>query len=322
MTTKIREFTQYRRKQIAELRPYIEGEDVSHVSISQEDAKAGSPKRGDMIARNPKNHADQWLVAHAYFLDNFEPLSAEQTQPLRVRVKPLVWEHHPTGLVASTGGNGEAYIIDTRTARHVYFLKGMDPNREYPSVEAAKTAAQADYERRILSALEPADPTPSSFYFPVPMPLDADGKGPASFERGEVRKLVFEVWDQDFHTHGTFDSLLDAIAHANRLNTSTERDVLAVENERLRKALKEILDLSERPYDEFPADWTDQIAACPECQRYKDHPIQQGICDYHRKPLYDRDNHNRHETSMLGYRAKSIAREALAARRVREGGQR
>ena len=96
-------FKQYRRKQIAELRPYIEGEDVSHVSISPEDAKAGSPKPGDMIARNPKNHADQWLVARDYFLDNFEALEAgaEQTRPVRVKVKPLVWEYHPAGLVAS-----------------------------------------------------------------------------------------------------------------------------------------------------------------------------------------------------------------------------
>ena len=67
------EFARYRRKQIAELRPYVPGEDLSGVSINPEDAKAGSPKPGDMIARNPKNHADQWLVAEQYFKDNFEP---------------------------------------------------------------------------------------------------------------------------------------------------------------------------------------------------------------------------------------------------------
>ncbi|MCK1503897.1 hypothetical protein [Bradyrhizobium sp. 18] len=68
------EFKQYRRKQIAELRPYLEGERLGFdVSVSAEDIKAGSPKVGDMIARNPKNHADQWLVAAAYFADNFEP---------------------------------------------------------------------------------------------------------------------------------------------------------------------------------------------------------------------------------------------------------
>lgn len=67
-------FKQYRRKQIAELRPYLEGEYMKDISISAEDRKAGSPRIGDMIARNPKNPADQWLVAAAYFADNFEPL--------------------------------------------------------------------------------------------------------------------------------------------------------------------------------------------------------------------------------------------------------
>ncbi len=69
------EFTQYRRKQIAELRPFIEGETLSErVSISVPDIENGSPKTGDMIARNPANHDDQWLVAKTYFEDNFESI--------------------------------------------------------------------------------------------------------------------------------------------------------------------------------------------------------------------------------------------------------
>jgi hypothetical protein len=67
------EFKQYRRSQIAELRPYTNGEVMDGISISAPDKEAGSPKPGDMIARNPKNHADQWLVAAQYFADNFEP---------------------------------------------------------------------------------------------------------------------------------------------------------------------------------------------------------------------------------------------------------
>lgn len=70
------EFKQYRRRQIAELRPYVAGEEIPiTVSISTEDLNAGSPKLGDMIARNPKNHADQWLVAAQYFADNFEEIT-------------------------------------------------------------------------------------------------------------------------------------------------------------------------------------------------------------------------------------------------------
>jgi hypothetical protein len=71
----MKEFKQYRRKQIAELRPFQDGEQLpTYVSISQADLDAGSPKVGDMIARNPKNHDDQWLVAAQYFQDNFEPI--------------------------------------------------------------------------------------------------------------------------------------------------------------------------------------------------------------------------------------------------------
>ena len=63
------------RVQIAELRPFQDGEQLpSFVSISQADLDAGSPKVGDMIARNPINYDDQWLVAAQYFRDNFEEL--------------------------------------------------------------------------------------------------------------------------------------------------------------------------------------------------------------------------------------------------------
>jgi hypothetical protein len=69
------EFKQYRRKQIAELRPYVPGEELDgRVSISAMDREAGSPKEGDMIARNPVAHGDQWLVSKDYFEANFEPV--------------------------------------------------------------------------------------------------------------------------------------------------------------------------------------------------------------------------------------------------------
>lgn len=68
------EFKKYRSSQIAELREYVPGEALESVSISAPDKDAGSPKIGDMIARNPANHDDQWLVAKAYFEVNFEPI--------------------------------------------------------------------------------------------------------------------------------------------------------------------------------------------------------------------------------------------------------
>ena len=63
----------YRRKGLSEMRPYVEGDAMLGISVSQPDKDAGSPKLGDMIARNPKNHEDQWLVAAKYFAENLEP---------------------------------------------------------------------------------------------------------------------------------------------------------------------------------------------------------------------------------------------------------
>jgi len=82
-------FKNYQRTQISEMREVtqsdiraFESDKAIHslidtqfkVSISDADLKNGSPKIGDMIARNPQNHNDQWLVAEEYFKNNFKPI--------------------------------------------------------------------------------------------------------------------------------------------------------------------------------------------------------------------------------------------------------
>jgi hypothetical protein len=68
-------FRDYRRKQIAQLAAWSPEFDMTNVSVSNVDKEAGSPKAGDMIARNPANHADRWLVAATYFAENFEEVT-------------------------------------------------------------------------------------------------------------------------------------------------------------------------------------------------------------------------------------------------------
>lgn len=65
------EFKKFRKSQIAEMRTWEIGDDVGAVSISTEDRLNGSPKAGDMIARNPKNHSDEWLVSGEFFAGNY-----------------------------------------------------------------------------------------------------------------------------------------------------------------------------------------------------------------------------------------------------------
>lgn len=67
------EWSRYRRTNIAEMRPYVLGESLDGVSVSEVD----DPENDlGMIARNPKNHEDQWYVARKYFGDNFEWLES------------------------------------------------------------------------------------------------------------------------------------------------------------------------------------------------------------------------------------------------------
>lgn len=68
------EFKQYRRNGVAEMRPYVPGEDLTGISVSGVDIVfgMGMPREGAMIARNPKDHKDQWLVAGKYFRENFD----------------------------------------------------------------------------------------------------------------------------------------------------------------------------------------------------------------------------------------------------------
>lgn len=83
------EFKNYRKKALTEMRPVSEADirafrsdrREAHsmrdhefkVSISETDIASGSPKFGDMIARNSDNHDDQWLIAKEYFDENYEP---------------------------------------------------------------------------------------------------------------------------------------------------------------------------------------------------------------------------------------------------------
>lgn len=62
----------YQRINYTEMRPYVKGEDLSDISVSQED----DPKNDmGMIARDPLNHEDKWYVAREYFEENFEKVN-------------------------------------------------------------------------------------------------------------------------------------------------------------------------------------------------------------------------------------------------------
>lgn len=62
------EWKLFRRKTLIEMRPYVVGEDLGHVSLT-----AGQvPVEGGFIGRNPLYHDDQWYVTPGYAEQNLE----------------------------------------------------------------------------------------------------------------------------------------------------------------------------------------------------------------------------------------------------------
>ena len=88
------EWKKYRRKGFVTLRPYIEGEDLSGISVSDAD----TPQPGGMIARNPQNHQDQWYVAKDFFDKNYEEADKDTYGTMSILVdKSGRWEWENDG---------------------------------------------------------------------------------------------------------------------------------------------------------------------------------------------------------------------------------
>ena len=81
---------------------------------------------------------------------------------MSARVKPLVWEDdsdhwHPETRWRAKGCFGEHYEIELSDGAYTLSHKALMGDIEADALAEAKAAAQADYEARILAALEPQD---------------------------------------------------------------------------------------------------------------------------------------------------------------------
>lgn len=88
------------------------------------------------------------------------PLCGGRTQEIAVKVKPLVWEDDsiPTRerAFASTEIGGYS-VVKSHLTGVDYWVTGPGGRKQVDGdFEAAKAAAQADYERRVISAIEAA----------------------------------------------------------------------------------------------------------------------------------------------------------------------
>jgi hypothetical protein len=59
------------------------------------------------------------------------------------------------------------------------------------------------------------------FYYPIQMPLDKEGRGPAF--PPDIETIEYQVWDRYLDCHGTHKYLPDAINQAVKLNLEHEK---------------------------------------------------------------------------------------------------
>lgn len=63
-------------------------------------------------------------------------------------------------------------------------------------------------------------PWAQRMFYPIVMPLDSKGRGPASVEDGTARKLTWEVWDRNLTSYGSYTTLGEAVVKAEELNST------------------------------------------------------------------------------------------------------
>ena len=61
----------YRKNGTQGMRPYIDGEDLTGVSLSEADKRLDT-LAGGMIAVGANDHTDQWYVSKKFFEENYE----------------------------------------------------------------------------------------------------------------------------------------------------------------------------------------------------------------------------------------------------------
>lgn len=208
------------------------------------------PADGGLIEREAALSA---ICSHARYDDDWGDLveavcAIPAAQPAQ-RVKPLVWDDD--GVAEALGLR---YILSDPSYSYTGGWEVLEETTNTPmpdtdgSAEDAKAAAQADYERRILSAIEPAAEDEAGDYPPEPEVACAEATGDAI---SRLRRAAREIDPTFAGHHENIDfaiqrlrdltqSFLDA-CRANDALTA-ERDALKAEVARLRDALTQCLD--------------------------------------------------------------------------------
>ena len=83
------ELQKFVKKGVTLMRPYVNGEDMSSISVSKEDKKLKTLV-GGWIAYNPNDESDQWYISEVFFNDNYTPLEKKDLANASVALVDLL----------------------------------------------------------------------------------------------------------------------------------------------------------------------------------------------------------------------------------------
>lgn len=142
----------YRKKSTQPMIEWPTDFDMTGVSVSQADKENGSPRMGDMIAFNPLNYDDKWLVAEKFFKDNYEATPD-------VGGEAVAWEYERATEVSEGTSLGNRYrgferkLSFNRPKEHPQFRNASPLFRAPP--DAAKRIAELEKDKaRLVDALK------------------------------------------------------------------------------------------------------------------------------------------------------------------------
>lgn len=118
-------FKEYQNIQTKEIRPYVKGEDLTGISITE---GINPEKDKGYVARDPNNHEDQWYITKKFFKENFaEVVEAEEeeteTPEIIVEDPNRDWIYSPYQFIS--GGEYQGQSVTTfgfQTARGVAIM--------------------------------------------------------------------------------------------------------------------------------------------------------------------------------------------------------
>lgn len=149
----MKDWNQYQRKGLSEMRPYIKGEDMTGISVSEVDDPENDM---GMVARNPKNHVDQWYVSRKYFDENLEPGSRPTPVSLEGLKKAFPdWSHIPNvneWFSKITSGENPYFPTDLNGFMYLVFEAAcsLAPHPDTPEPSGEGTAKEIDAILRLV----------------------------------------------------------------------------------------------------------------------------------------------------------------------------